>query len=98
MPHTEGPWDALALECKGDILSGYAIEFANPDDRPLVLQAPAMLSLLEELECNHLDCDGRTNPNCPVCGAMIEDADDPTEPHKPDCRLAAVLKAAKGEA
>jgi hypothetical protein len=49
---------------------------------PLIAAAPAMLALLEEVD-NGMDCDFCEFRN---------------QTHRPDCRLAAVLKAARGEA
>lgn len=60
-----------------------------------IAQAPAMHELLKELEWNG----DHTNWYCPWCLAYQEFDDNDVEigSHKPDCRLAAVLKAVEGE-
>ncbi len=50
-----------------------------------IAQAPAMYELLKELEF----VGGTFGGECPLCDE---------QPHKADCRLAAVLKAVEGEA
>jgi hypothetical protein len=90
MSHTPGPWEAVELECVGDVIG-----FKNPDDIPLVMAAPEMLAMLKRLEwCQMTLDDGvtfhETVHYCPKCGYAK------TEGHKPTCELAALIARAEG--
>ena len=104
MPHTPGPWraeltdpDDLEFDVigpnhvdEGDcqyittVLGRYCPDESRSNAR-LIAQAPAMYELLKSLEWHDEELHYSI---CPVCEGME---------HRPDCKLAAVLKAVEGE-
>lgn len=106
MPHTQGPWHPFyagsglyqIFDLAGEEIASLdrgqdKNQDETWDNSRLIAQAPAMYELLKELEWSSED--HLHHATCPLCGMYSEEF-HPSGGHEPDCRLAAVLKAAEG--
>lgn len=84
-------WDLLIVrEDNPDIDIASMTERLNWEaNAALIVAAPDMLKVLEQLEWDGYDYLG--NPTCPAC------AQRQTVGHYPDCELSAAIKKAKGQ-
>ena len=107
MPYTPGPWRVNSVDADDEDVEILGPDHANEIDcqyiadvfglsnntasnARLIAQAPAMYELLKELEWSG-PTPYRGDGMCPQCYEWR------TYVHRPDCKLAAVLKAVEGE-
>jgi hypothetical protein len=93
--HTPGPWKAEYF--RGDRGSvhcpdGRCVCVVYDNDAPLIAAAPEMLAMLKELEWQgDMECQSDI---CPMCGADWAEG----RSHVENCRLAALIAKAEGNA
>ncbi len=103
--HTPGPWhvrmqrvdprpyiyagDVLVAKTYRTTIDNRLTQEIGEANAALIVAAPDMLKVLEQLEWDGYDYLG--NPTCPAC------AQRQTVGHYPDCELSAAIKKAKGQ-